>query len=142
MIRRHLQLGALRQYNQGPQVRPALVKYAGTRREWPDPRGAIAEYTRCLGRLRHGRRLESIKLPVAFRRCLTTECGLNMQGTKIPRDRKEDGMRAPPLDFTGQTFSELELKNQKFKRVAWAAALILIGIVTVLVLQLAGVIAY
>ncbi|HJR75596.1 MAG TPA: hypothetical protein VJ805_01445 [Nitrospiraceae bacterium] len=51
-------------------------------------------------------------------------------------------MRAPPLDFTGQTFSELELKNQKFKRVAWAAALILIGIVTVLVLQLAGVIAY
>jgi hypothetical protein len=65
-----------------------------------------------------------------------------MQGTKIPRDRKEDGMRARPLDFTGQTFSELELKNQKFKRIAWAAAFILIGVITVLLFQLAGIIAY
>ena len=51
-------------------------------------------------------------------------------------------MRAQPLDFTGQTFSDLELKNQKFKRIAWAAAFLLIGVVTVLVLQLVGVIKY
>ena len=65
-----------------------------------------------------------------------------MQGTKTPRDRKEKELRAQLLDFTSQTFSELEVKNQKFKRIAWAAAFLLIGVVTVLVLQLVGVIKY
>ncbi len=66
-----------------------------------------------------------------------------MQGTKTPYDQEEDRMRAqPPLSFTAQTFSDLELKNQKFKRIAWAAALLLLGVVTVLILQLVGVIKY
>jgi ABC-type phosphate transport system permease subunit len=64
-----------------------------------------------------------------------------MQGTKTT-DRREERMRTPSLDLTSQTFSELELKNQKFKRIAWAAALLLIGVVTVLILQLADVIKY
>jgi ABC-type phosphate transport system permease subunit len=64
-----------------------------------------------------------------------------MQGTKTT-DRKEERMKTPSLDFTSQTFSELELKNRKFKRIAWAAAFLLIGVVTVLVLQIAGVIKY
>lgn len=51
-------------------------------------------------------------------------------------------MTAHSLDFTGQTFSELELKNQKFKRIAWAAAFLLVGVVTVLILQLSGAINY
>lgn len=64
-----------------------------------------------------------------------------MQGTKTTRNQKEEQMQAQqPVDFTTQTFSELELKNRKFKRIAWAAAFLLIGVVTVLVLQLAGVI--
>jgi hypothetical protein len=64
-----------------------------------------------------------------------------MRGTKTT-DGKEERMRTPSLDFTSQTFSELELKNRKFKRIAWAAALLLIGVVTVLILQLADVIKY
>ncbi len=65
-----------------------------------------------------------------------------MQGTKTTHDQKEDRMRAQPLDFTAQTFSDLEVKNQKFKRIAWAAAFLLVGVVTVLVLQIVGVIKY
>lgn len=65
-----------------------------------------------------------------------------MQGTKTPYDQEEDRMRTQPLSFTAQTFSDLELKNQKFKRIAWAAALLLLGVVTVLILQLVGVIKY
>ncbi len=64
-----------------------------------------------------------------------------MQGTNTT-DRKEDHMRTESLDFTNQTFSDLELKNQKFKRIAWAAAFLLVGVVTVLVLQIVGVIKY
>jgi hypothetical protein len=64
-----------------------------------------------------------------------------MQGTNTT-DRKEERMRTPSLDFTNQTFSDLELKNQKFKRIAWAAAFLLVGVVTVLVLQIVGVIRY
>ena len=63
-----------------------------------------------------------------------------MQATKPPRDQQDERLRVQPLDFTAQTFSDLECKNQKFKRIAWAAALLLIGVVTVLILQLAGVV--
>ncbi len=65
-----------------------------------------------------------------------------MQATKTPRDQEEGRMKAHSLDFTGQTFSELELKNQKFKRIAWAAAFLLVGVVAVLILQLSGAINY
>jgi ABC-type phosphate transport system permease subunit len=65
-----------------------------------------------------------------------------MQGTKSPYDQEEDRMSTQPLSFTAQTFSDLELKNQKFKRIAWAAAFLLLGVVTVLILQLVGVIKY
>ena len=65
-----------------------------------------------------------------------------MQGTKTPRDQEEVRMKAHSLDLTGQTFSELELKNQKFKRIAWAAAFLLVGVVTILILQLSGAINY
>jgi ABC-type phosphate transport system permease subunit len=64
-----------------------------------------------------------------------------MQGTNTT-DRKEERMRTQSLDVTNQTFSDLELKNQKFKRIAWAAAFLLVGVVTVLVLQIVGVIKY
>ena len=64
-----------------------------------------------------------------------------MQGTNTT-DRKEERMRTQSLDFTNQTFSDLELKNQKFKRIAWAAAFLLVGVVTVLILQLSGAINY
>ena len=63
-----------------------------------------------------------------------------MLGTKTPRDQEEDRMGAEPLSFTAQTFSDLELKNQKYKRIAWAAAFLLLGVVTVLILELVGVI--
>ncbi|MEX5219365.1 MAG: hypothetical protein AB7G68_00905 [Nitrospiraceae bacterium] len=49
-------------------------------------------------------------------------------------------MRGEPLSFTAQTFSDLELKNEKYKRIAWAAAFLLLGVVTVLILELVGVI--
>lgn len=63
-----------------------------------------------------------------------------MQATKPPRDQQDERMSVQPFDFTAQTFSHLELKNRKFKRIAWAAALLLVGVVTVLILQLADVI--
>jgi hypothetical protein len=65
-----------------------------------------------------------------------------MQGTKTTRDPKEERMKAQSIEFTPQTFSELELKNQKFKRIAWAAAFLLLGVLTILVLQLTDVIDY
>lgn len=65
-----------------------------------------------------------------------------MQGTKTTRDPKEERMKAQSIELPPQTFSELELKNQKFKRIAWAAAFLLLGVLTILVLQLADVIDY
>jgi hypothetical protein len=63
-----------------------------------------------------------------------------MQATKPPRDQQDERVSVQPLDFTAQTFSDLECKNRTFKRIAWAAALLLIGVITVLVLQLADII--
>jgi hypothetical protein len=63
-----------------------------------------------------------------------------MQGTKTPRDQEEERMRAQHLSFTTQTFSDLELKNQKYRRIAWAAAFLLLGVLTVLILELVGII--
>jgi hypothetical protein len=65
-----------------------------------------------------------------------------MQGIKPPRERNDERMTVQPVTFTTQTFSELELKNQKFRRIAWAAALLLLGVVTILILQLSEVIKY
>jgi len=62
-----------------------------------------------------------------------------MQGTKTTRDPNEERMKSQAIDFTTQTFSELEIRNRKFKRIAWAAAFLLLGVLTVLVLQLAGI---
>ncbi|HEX2056427.1 MAG TPA: hypothetical protein VHF07_08030 [Nitrospiraceae bacterium] len=65
-----------------------------------------------------------------------------MQETKTTPEQKAEQMRAQPISFTTQTFSELELKNQKFKRIAWAAAVLLFAVLTVLMLQLAGMMTY
>ena len=65
-----------------------------------------------------------------------------MQGTKTTRDPKEERMKTQAIDVTAQTFSALELKNQKFKRIAWAAALLLFCVLNIRVLQLADIINY
>jgi hypothetical protein len=65
-----------------------------------------------------------------------------MQGTKETREPREETMKVQAVNFTSQTFSELEIRNQKFKRIAWAAALLLFGVLTVLVLKLADIIDY
>jgi uncharacterized membrane protein SpoIIM required for sporulation len=65
-----------------------------------------------------------------------------MQGTRTTRDSKEEKMKVQAIDVTAQTFSALEIKNQKFKRIAWAAAFLLLGVLTILVLQLAEIIEY
>ena len=63
-----------------------------------------------------------------------------MQGTQTTGDSKEEKMKVQAIDVTAQTFSALEIKNQKFKRNAWAAAFLLLGVLTILVLQLAEII--
>jgi hypothetical protein len=65
-----------------------------------------------------------------------------MQGTQITRDSKEEKMKVQAIDVATQTFSALEIKNQKFKRIAWAAAFLLLGVLTILVFQLAEIIEY
>jgi uncharacterized membrane protein SpoIIM required for sporulation len=65
-----------------------------------------------------------------------------MQGTQTTGDSKEQKMKVQAIDVTAQTFSALEIKNQKFKRIAWAAAFLLLGVLTILVLQLAEIIEY
>jgi hypothetical protein len=65
-----------------------------------------------------------------------------MQGTQTTGDSKEEKMKVQAIDVTAQTFSALEIKNQKFKRIAWAAAFLLLGVLTILVLQLAEIIEY
>ena len=61
-----------------------------------------------------------------------------MQDTKTTPEQDVEQMRTQPVTFTTHTFSDLELKNQKFKRIAWAAAVLLFVVLIVLMLQLAG----
>jgi hypothetical protein len=63
-----------------------------------------------------------------------------MRGTDTTRGRKDDEMGTQPISFSAQTFSELEARNQKFKRVAWASAFLLVCVLTVLMLELLGII--
>lgn len=65
-----------------------------------------------------------------------------MHGIETPGGKEDNRVSPEPIAATAQTFSELELKNQLFRRIAWAAALLLVGVITVLILELTGVIPY
>lgn len=67
--------------------------------------------------------------------------GPTMQGTDSTGEKEDRVSHEPPAVST-QTFSELELKNRQFRRIAWAAALLFLVVLTVLILEMTGVIPY